>query len=179
MLSLWRYHVRYHIRYRTRYRFLDIAYDIVYDIVLQISYTISRTISHTISHLTDIAYDIAYDIASYRYRIRYRTRYRIIRISHAISTKISITIVLISNVYLDQVAAAERKLKHKLYPVNAMLEIKHCDVVQSAPKEELHQMLVGVCGEHVIPATRDLLCNQGDIVQTGSCSEPNQGRCSI
>jgi hypothetical protein len=33
---------------------------------------------------------------------------------------------LISNVYPDQVAAAERKLKHKLYPVNAMLEVKHC-----------------------------------------------------
>ena len=60
---------------------------------------------------------------------------------------------MISNVYPDQVAAAERKLKHKLYPVNAMLEVKHCNVIQSAPKEELHQMLVGVYGEHVIPAT--------------------------
>ena len=50
-------------------------------------------------------------------------------------------------------AAAERKLKHKLYPVNAMLEIEHCDTLQAAPKEELHQMLIGFYGEHVIPAT--------------------------
>ena len=50
-------------------------------------------------------------------------------------------------------AAAERKLKHKLYPVNAMLEIEHCDTLQAAQKEELHQMLIGFYGEHVIPAT--------------------------
>jgi len=58
-----------------------------------------------------------------------------------------------SGVAPHQVAAAERKLKHKLFPVNVMLEIKHCDVLQAAPKEELHQMLIGFYGEHVIPAT--------------------------
>ena len=68
---------------------------------------------------------------------------------------ISIAIVLILSVSPPhwQVAAAERKLKHKLYPVNAMLEIEHCDTLQAAPKEELHQMLIGFYGEHVVPAT--------------------------
>ena len=65
---------------------------------------------------------------------------------------ISIAIVLISSVS-PQVAAAERNLKHKLYPVNAMLDIEHCDTLQAAPKEELHQMLIGFYGEHVVPAT--------------------------
>ena len=73
-------------------------------------------------------------------------------ISYTISYMISIAIVLISSVS-PQVAAAERKLKHKLYPVNAMLEIEHCDTLQAAPKEELHQMLIGFYGEHVVPAT--------------------------
>ena len=50
-------------------------------------------------------------------------------------------IVLISSVFPHQMAAAEQTLKHKLHPVNTMLEIEHYDVLQAAPKEELHQML--------------------------------------
>ena len=72
---------------------------------------------------------------------------------HTISFAISDAKVLISSVALHQVAAAERKLKHKLYRINAMLEIEHCDVLQAEPKEELHQMLIGFCGEHVVSAT--------------------------
>ena len=58
-----------------------------------------------------------------------------------------------SSWFCSQVADAERMLKHKLYPISSVLKLKHCDSLQHAPKEELHQMLIGFYGEHVIPST--------------------------
>jgi hypothetical protein len=47
----------------------------------------------------------------------------------------------------------ERSLKHKLRPDNAYFEAVDFDPILSAPKEELHQLLLGLYGEHLLPAT--------------------------
>ncbi len=46
-----------------------------------------------------------------------------------------------------------RSLKHKLRPDNAYFKAKDFDAILSAPKEELHQLLIGLYGEHLLPAT--------------------------
>jgi hypothetical protein len=43
-------------------------------------------------------------------------------------------------------------LKHKLRPDNAYFKDQYCDAILSAPKEELHQLLIGLYGEHLLPA---------------------------
>jgi hypothetical protein len=47
----------------------------------------------------------------------------------------------------------QRQLKHKLTPENAYFKAKDFDHVACAPKEELHQFLIGLYGEHMLPAT--------------------------
>jgi hypothetical protein len=46
-----------------------------------------------------------------------------------------------------------RLLKHKLRPDNAYFKAEGFDAILSAPKEELHQLLIGLYGEHLLPAT--------------------------
>ncbi len=48
-----------------------------------------------------------------------------------------------------------RILKHKLRPDDACFKAKGFDAILSAPKdsEELHQLLIGLYGEHRLPAT--------------------------
>jgi hypothetical protein len=53
----------------------------------------------------------------------------------------------------SQVERLVRILKHKLRPDNAYFKAKDFDVILSAPKEELHQLLLGLYGEHLLPAT--------------------------
>jgi hypothetical protein len=52
-----------------------------------------------------------------------------------------------------QVGRIEQKLKHKLRPENAYFNALEFDAILSAPKEELHQLLIGLYGEHLLPAT--------------------------
>jgi len=52
-----------------------------------------------------------------------------------------------------QVAKAERTLKHKLRPDNAFFKALHFDIFKCVPKEELHQFLLGLFGDHIVPAT--------------------------
>ena len=47
----------------------------------------------------------------------------------------------------------QRRLKHKLTPENAYFKTKDFDHIACAPKEELHQFLIGLYGEHILPAT--------------------------
>ena len=47
----------------------------------------------------------------------------------------------------------ERKIKHKLRPQNAFGMAKDLDLPASCPREELHQFLIGVYGEYVLPAS--------------------------
>jgi hypothetical protein len=44
-------------------------------------------------------------------------------------------------------------LKHKLQQDNAYFKAQGFDAILSAPKEELHQLLIGLYGEHLLPAT--------------------------
>jgi hypothetical protein len=44
-------------------------------------------------------------------------------------------------------------LKHKILPDNAYFKARDFDVILSAPEEELHQLLLGLYGEHLLPAT--------------------------
>ena len=56
-----------------------------------------------------------------------------------------------------QVQAMERKIKHKLRPQNAFGLAKDLDVPASCPREELHQFLIGVYGEYILPSY-DAIC---------------------
>ena len=46
-----------------------------------------------------------------------------------------------------------RILKLKLRPDNAYFKAQGFDAILSAPKEELQQFLIGLYGEHLLPAT--------------------------
>ncbi len=46
-----------------------------------------------------------------------------------------------------------RELKHKLRPENAYFKASEFESILSAPKEELHQFLIGLYGDHLLPAT--------------------------
>ena len=44
-----------------------------------------------------------------------------------------------------------RELKHKLRPENAYFKAEEFEFVLSALKEELHQFLIGLYGDHLLP----------------------------
>ena len=52
-----------------------------------------------------------------------------------------------------QFADEERALKHKLLVPNAYHKALDFDFLQAMPREELHQFLIGVYGDYVIPST--------------------------
>jgi hypothetical protein len=52
-----------------------------------------------------------------------------------------------------QVKAKERELKHKLRPDNAFLKATGLNLPAAYPREELHQFLLGLYGEYILPAT--------------------------
>ena len=52
-----------------------------------------------------------------------------------------------------QVDRLVRELKHKLRPENAYFKAKEFEFVLCAPKEELHQFLIWLYGDHLLPAT--------------------------
>ena len=47
-----------------------------------------------------------------------------------------------------------RQLKHKLRPKNAYFNALNFDAILSAPKEELHQFLICLYGDHLLPAIK-------------------------
>jgi hypothetical protein len=54
-----------------------------------------------------------------------------------------------------QVRAAEAELRHKLFPPNAWMKVLHFNVLTSCPEDDLiklHQLFIGLYGEHIIPA---------------------------
>jgi hypothetical protein len=46
----------------------------------------------------------------------------------------------------------EAELRHKPFPPNAWMKVLHFNVLNSCPKDELHQWFIGRYGEHIIPA---------------------------
>ncbi len=62
--------------------------------------------------------------------------------------------VIVSCDYFFQVEKLVRLLKHKLRPENANFNAHNFDAILSAPKEELHQFLIGLYGDHLLPATK-------------------------
>ncbi len=50
-----------------------------------------------------------------------------------------------------------RILKHKLRPDNAYFKAQGFDAILSAPKEELHQLLIGLYGKYLLPATMNAI----------------------
>ena len=52
-----------------------------------------------------------------------------------------------------QVLQVERELKHKIRPQNAFHKCVDFDFIMSCPKEDLHQLFIGLYGEHIIPAS--------------------------
>ena len=71
-----------------------------------------------------------------------------------------------------QVGDKERELKHKLRPRNAFLQAEGLNLPAACPREELHQFLIGLYGEYVIPSSmhkfiqvlrgKELYLGQGD-----------------
>jgi hypothetical protein len=69
-----------------------------------------------------------------------------------ISYMISYMIIdLISDIIL-QVDDAEKALKKKIRPRNAFLSCYKFDILAALPREELHQFLIGLYGEYIIPS---------------------------
>lgn len=62
-----------------------------------------------------------------------------------------IYIYLIYN--MVQVARLEAELKCRLRPENAYFKAKGLELYSAVPREELHQFLIGLYGDYVIPAT--------------------------
>ena len=54
--------------------------------------------------------------------------------------------------YKWQVKQVERELKHKIRPENAFHKCIDFNFIMSCPKEDLHQLFIGLYGEHIIPA---------------------------
>ena len=52
-----------------------------------------------------------------------------------------------------QVKTKEQELKHKLRPENAFLKATGLNLPAACPREELHQFLLGLYGEYILPAT--------------------------
>ena len=75
-----------------------------------------------------------------------------------------------------QVEEAQRRLKHKLAPENAYFKALDFDHIANAPKEELHQFLIGVYGDHILPATllEFVRTLRNDIYSTGVDTNGNQ-----
>jgi hypothetical protein len=57
----------------------------------------------------------------------------------------------ISHILL-QVDAAEKALKMKIRPSNAFLSCYKFDFLAAMPREELHQFLIGLYDERIIPS---------------------------
>ena len=85
--------------------------------------------------MIDIVHDIVHDIIYNIYDIVYDIVY-------------DIDIHIIFSDFSTQVEKLVRLLKHKLRPDNAYFKAKGFDAILSAPKEELHQLLIGLYGEH-------------------------------
>lgn len=49
--------------------------------------------------------------------------------------------------------AKEKEIKHKLRPHNAFLHAKDLDLPAVCPREELHQFLIGLYGQYVLPSS--------------------------
>lgn len=58
------------------------------------------------------------------------------------------------NIFFSQLLQQERKLKHKLLVPNAFFKAgPFFDFLQAMPREELHQFLIGLYGDYIIPST--------------------------
>ncbi len=53
---------------------------------------------------------------------------------------------------ISQVAEAEAALKMKIRPVNAFFQCYNFAYLSGLPREELHQFLVGLYGEYIVPS---------------------------
>ncbi len=94
------------------------------------------------THRSDIEYDIEYDIV---YDVVYDIVYDVVY-------DVVYDIVCLLLIF-TQVLEEQRRLMHKLTPENAYFKAKNFDHIACAPKEELHQFLIGLYGEHILPAT--------------------------
>ena len=59
----------------------------------------------------------------------------------------------ISENFPKQLQELEKKLKTKICPLNAYFKAQGLDLYRSIPREELHQFLVGLYGDYIIPST--------------------------
>jgi hypothetical protein len=103
-------------------------------------------------------------VLMYHILISYTKLYTISYVMYTISYKYNVDIVcdIVYDIYIHiryctdfstQVGKLVRSFKHKLRPDNAYFKAKEFDAILSAPKEELHQLLIGLYGEHLLPAT--------------------------
>jgi hypothetical protein len=84
-----------------------------------------------------------------------------------------ITLYMISCMISDmisQVDEAEKALLMKILPINAFLNCYNLEFLSAMPREELHQFLIGVYGEYIIPSAfhsiKSVLCKPEFILRT-------------
>lgn len=90
-------------------------------------------------------YHICHDICTYIMHIIHDIVYYIYYICQFINLFYPST--------LHQVKAKEKELKHKLRPNNTFLKAKDLNLPATCPREELHQFLIRVYGEYILPAS--------------------------
>ena len=77
---------------------------------------------------------------------------------------------IICDITVSQVDAAEKDLGMKIRPKNAFLSCFNFDFLAALPREELHQFLIGLYGEYIIPSAfhsiTSLLSKLGFILST-------------
>jgi hypothetical protein len=64
---------------------------------------------------------------------------------------------MISCLMISQVADAEAALKMKIRPVNAFFKCYNFAFLSALPREELHQFLVGLYREYIVPSAFHLI----------------------
>jgi hypothetical protein len=59
---------------------------------------------------------------------------------------------IICDITVSQVDAAEKDLGMKIHPKNAFLSCFNFDFLAALPSEELHQFIIGLYGEYIVPS---------------------------
>ena len=71
-------------------------------------------------------------------------------ISYMISYSVMISHLI--SLFMGQVDDAEKALKMKIRPRNAFFSCYNYAFLAGLPREELHQFLVGLYGEYIVPS---------------------------
>jgi len=86
--------------------------------------------------------------------LRWQLHYCVMSTNVLCALVLIVSWIIVSDVCFFRVEKMVLLFKHKLRPENAYFNEHNFDAILSAPKEELHQFLIGLYGDHLLPATK-------------------------